>query len=271
MYGYYHKAGKSWEDAKLWEATKDNPQEDINIESFLNQDNYWNMGSFKEFAKEMQLVLKADYSYPIILDEEYKLVDGAHRLVHAYIDGKTSIKGVIIKNDQFPEPDYDEVKECQNRQKFTANVEPKFKMADWIVTGDGKAYQVISVEEYFDAYILVGCDGSVIRRSIQYIDKSASIFTIEDAKDGDVLTYDDGWTCIFKCIHGVWYSSYCFITADGEFNLGYKEHSVDSTINGNIKPATKEQRDLLFQKMKEAGYEWNADEKVLNKVIIYES
>lgn len=117
MYGYYYKAGKSWEDVKLWEATKDNPQEDINVESFLNQDNYWNIGSFKELAKEMQLVLKADYSYPIILDEEYKLVDGAHRLVHAYLDGKTHIKGVIIRNDQWPEPDYDETKACQNNWK----------------------------------------------------------------------------------------------------------------------------------------------------------
>ena len=117
MYGYYYKAGKSWEDVKLWEATKDNPQEDINVESFLKQDNYWNIGSFMELAKEMQLVLKADYYYPIILDEEYKLVDGAHRLVHAYIDGKTHIKGVIIRDDQWPEPDYDENKECQNRWK----------------------------------------------------------------------------------------------------------------------------------------------------------
>ena len=117
MFGYYYKAGKAWEDVKLWEATKNNTQQDINVESFLEQDNYWNIGSFKELAKEMQLVLKADYSYPIILDEEYKLVDGAHRLVHAYLDGKTHIKGVIIRNDQWPEPDYDENKKCQSRWK----------------------------------------------------------------------------------------------------------------------------------------------------------
>jgi hypothetical protein len=116
MYGYFYKAGKSWEDVKLWEATKDNPQEDVNVESFLKQDNYWNIGSFLELAKEMQLVLKADYSYPTILDEEYKLVDRAHRLVHAYIDGKTHIKGVIIKNNQWPEPDYDESKEVKKKE-----------------------------------------------------------------------------------------------------------------------------------------------------------
>ena len=55
---YYYKAGKTWEDVKLWEATQNNPQEDINVESVLNQDNYWNIGSFLELAKEMQIVSK---------------------------------------------------------------------------------------------------------------------------------------------------------------------------------------------------------------------
>ena len=124
MHGYYYKGGKSWDVVKLWNATKDNPQKDINIETFLNQDNYWNIGSFKELAREMQSVLKADYSYPIILDEEYKLVDGAHRLVHAYLDGKTHIKGVIMRKNQFPKPDYDETKSvlekqyCENRNRL---------------------------------------------------------------------------------------------------------------------------------------------------------
>ncbi len=127
MYGYFYKAGKSWEDVKLWKATKDNPQEDVNVESFLKQDNYWNIGSFMELAKEMKLVLKADYSFPIILDEEYKLVDGAHRLVHAYIDGKTHIKGVIIGDDQWPEPDYDENKECQNTWKSSDGLMEKIE------------------------------------------------------------------------------------------------------------------------------------------------
>ena len=93
-------------------------------------------------------------------------------------------------------------------------------------------------------------------------------WTIQDAKDGDVIFYDDGWTCIFKRIHGIWYSSYCFITNDGEFYTGYEEHAVDSTINGNAHPATKEQCNLLFQKMKESGYKWNAETKILEKLIV---
>jgi hypothetical protein len=34
----------------------------------------------------------------------------------------------------------------------------------------------------------------------------------------------------------------------------------------SVSPATKEQRDLLFQKMKEAGYEWDTEKKELRKV-----
>lgn len=114
--GYFYKGGKSWDVIKLWKATENNPQEDINVESFMRQDIYWNLGSFKELAEEMKLVLTADYSYPIILDEEYKLVDGAHRLVHAYLDRKTHVKGVIIKSDQWPEPDYDEYKSIKEKK-----------------------------------------------------------------------------------------------------------------------------------------------------------
>lgn len=91
-------------------------------------------------------------------------------------------------------------------------------------------------------------------------------WTIQDAKDGDVIVYDDGWTCIFKCIHGIWFSSYCFITSDGEFHTAYETHSVNTTINGKVHIATKEQRNLLFQKIKEAGYKWNPETKTLVKL-----
>ena len=82
-----------------------------------------------------------------------------------------------------------------------------------------------------------------------------------------MIFYDDGWTCIFKRIHGICYSSYCFITRDGEFHTGCEKHSVDSTIKGNAQLATKEQRNLLFQKIKEAGYKWNPYTKTLEKIV----
>ena len=93
------------------------------------------------------------------------------------------------------------------------------------------------------------------------------LWTIQDAKDGDVIFYDEGWICIFKSIHGIWYSSYCFITDDGEFHTGYERHAVDSTIHGNAHPATKEQRDALMKAMNDARCKWNPETKTLEKLI----
>lgn len=123
MYGYYYHAGKSWEDVRLWEATKDNEVKDYPIADFLKQDTYWNIGSFRDLAEEMKLALKADYSYPIIIDEDGDLVDGAHRIIHAYLDGADTIKAVTIRADQFPEPDYDEYKAV--KESVDSNTETK--------------------------------------------------------------------------------------------------------------------------------------------------
>lgn len=171
-------------------------------------------------------------------------------------------------------PELKESEEKQGEQKHTAaKVEPKFKIEK------GKWY--VCIRDLLDNYAnkafykgdtyLSTQDGSLIPSNsnvpfkVVYPSAYFKDWTIEDAKDGDVIFYDDGWMCIFKCIHGIWYSSYCFITNDGKFHTGYERHAVDTKINGNAHPATKEQSDLLFQKIKEAGYEWVADKKELKK------
>lgn len=143
-------------------------------------------------------------------------------------------------------------------QKSVDKIEPKFKVGDFIANDycRGKVVELTN-----DAYLLDTGQGMPFS-----YEHNIHLWTIKDAKDGDVLIYDNGWICIFKCIHGVWYSSYCFITADGEFNLGYEEHSVDSTINGNVKPATKEHRNQLEKAMANAGYKWDVNKKELIKL-----
>ena len=158
--------------------------------------------------------------------------------------------------------------EAINEEKVdNANkVEPKFKQGDWIVCNkDNTIHQIKAAFENITKgkYCYDLTNGGYIPTSKE---NDYHLWTIEDAKDGDVIFYDSGRTCIFKCIHGIWYSSYCFITDDGEFHTGYEEHLVNAKINGNANPATKEQRDLLFQKIKEAGYKWDADKKELRKI-----
>ena len=93
-------------------------------------------------------------------------------------------------------------------------------------------------------------------------------WTIQDAKDGDVLftsstaSYE---AFVFKGIDEK-DNAKCYFAYDSED--GFREgiyHFIGRAIN--CKPATKEQCDLLFQKMKEAGYEWDAENKELKKVV----
>ena len=57
--------------------------------------------------------------------------------------------------------------------------------------------------------------------------------------------------------------THCTLYDDGDFNDGSILYfDIDST-----KLATKEQSDLLFQRMKEAGYKWDAETKTLKKLV----
>lgn len=153
--------------------------------------------------------------------------------------------------------------------KPTDKVEPKFKVGDWIIF-NGITLYIKEVVKGF--YRTVSKDG--ITNSYDWgIDNVARLWTIQDAKDGDVLACKNGWTCIFKVLdnHTNTFSSYCFMDNDKWFcNTGSECHTLDKAFikayNGEIHPAAKEQRDLLFQKMKEAGYEWDANKKELKKI-----
>ena len=57
---------------------------------------------------------------------------------------------------------------------------------------------------------------------------------------------------------------HCYISRNGDFVMK-KELCFDKYPLG-VNPATKEQRELLFAKMKEAGYEWDAEKKELKKI-----
>ena len=150
----------------------------------------------------------------------------------------------------------------KNEQKSADKIEPKFKIGDWVVNKFGDSWHIDS----FDKKNYQVSDG---KGNYNYFPISKQdemhLWTIQDVRDGDVIFYDEGWICIFKCIHGIWYSSYCFITDDGEFHTGYERHAVDSTIHGNAHPATKEQRDALMKAINDAGYEWDIEKKELKK------
>ena len=168
--------------------------------------------------------------------------------------------------------------EKQGEQESADKHEPKFKNGQWIVW-QNKCYKV----NYNGCgYGLIDQNG--LSTSLEYgtVDKSASAFTIKDAKDGDVLACDINKAeiggdveklpnitptiCIYQnvvkdkdYIHS--YSSLYDGSSLVLQNTMYYNYFVH-----NIHPAAKEQRDLLFAKMKKAGYEWNAEKKELKKI-----
>jgi hypothetical protein len=155
----------------------------------------------------------------------------------------------------------------ENEQK----VEPKFHEGEWITNGD-YTWKIVEVKPLY--YILQSQDGNIIvDDTISHADEHFHSFTIKDARDGDVLCCESGWTCIFKTLNSdnISFSSYCFMDNTGWFcETGSESHTLEKAFikayNGEIYPSTKEQRDLLFQKMKEAGYMFDFEKKELKKI-----
>ena len=142
-------------------------------------------------------------------------------------------------------------------------VEPKFHKGDWVVYCNDDVDLITGIEE----------NGYCINNSgyIPFVCASdVRLWTIQDAKDGDVLVSESTcglgtWYCIFKSLDGdESMTVYCYLTRDGRFETK-KELCFDKDPY-NTKPATKEQRNTLFVKMKDAGYTFDFDKKELKKI-----
>ena len=152
------------------------------------------------------------------------------------------------------------VAKCFDKQKPIDKVEPKFHEGDWIIhQGTENIYQVVAVIDnqyqlkYGDNYTIQNCAD---------VDRCARLWNIaKDAKDGDVLVDIYGNIGIYeKCDDFDW-TSYCSLGHNGGFQHFIIEHENEKTY-----PATKEQHDLLFSKMHEAGYEWDSEKKILKEI-----
>ena len=104
----YYKAGKFWKASTLWNAVKGkSPQRVPN--RYILQECTWDISSLQHFADEVKNVQEVDLNYPIILDMNGNILDGAHRVVKAYLEGK-DVDIVYLGDGEWPEPDYDEEK-----------------------------------------------------------------------------------------------------------------------------------------------------------------
>jgi len=158
--------------------------------------------------------------------------------------------------------------EKQGERKPTDKVEPKFKVGDWIVYNDANVYQVKEIDytNIIPHYELENIDGDKL--SIPFTsDYNLRNWTIGDAKDGDVLVADDDKPFIFKGLldpnHPNYPVAHCGLDSEDYLIVS---HSNVWWTDECVKPATIEQRNLLFSKMKEKGYEWDSEKKELKKI-----
>ena len=62
---------------------------------------------------------------------------------------------------------------------------PKFKIGDWVVDNCGNIWKIEGIINQF--YILESVEGGESRPTIEWVNKTFHLWTIEDAKDGDIL------------------------------------------------------------------------------------
>ena len=150
-------------------------------------------------------------------------------------------------------------------------VESKFHEGDWIV-GANNVFKIISLNDELNCYIAVTPSNEEVKIPYQFDNGqghmcSYHLWTIQDAKDGDVLACNEE-ILLFKSysVQGR-ISLYCWY--NGQTN-NFHSKEVDDTLlttRNKICPAAKKQRDTLFAKMKEAGCEWDADKKELKNIM----
>lgn len=191
--------------------------------------------------------------------------NGIRYLILTDSEGKTSHMGEITWLCEQVDKSFE-----KQGEKKPNKIGPKFKVGDWVVSNpelcfesplcikdiDNNNYRVESVD---------GCSGVP---TTGYLDNYYHLWTIEDAEDGDVLYFDNllvhgSGTLIYKADKSSHYiiTKYCSVN-----EFGFEPNSYISLNDGYIIPATKEQRDFLFRKMKEAGYEWNYEKKELKRI-----
>ena len=174
-----------------------------------------------------------------------------------------TVANVLAWGDEHPKQNLEKQSEqiLANSAK-TCKIEPKFKVGDWVVGKELGTAKILRVNT--SSYKIESIYGNIGFPYINYIDRLFHLWTIDDAKDGDILITENT-IIIYKEKDNGWLNSYVTIYHDKSFSID-DERIVINRLVKDIHPATEEQCDLLFQKMKESGYEWDAENRELLKI-----
>ena len=189
-------------------------------------------------------------------NELYEQLNLIHnKMYDAYKIGKQGETSPILSNS---------LNTGKNEQKTADKVEPKFKVGDWIISSVLGTARIIGVNDS-NEYQLEYIDSKQKFSSIDYVNYAYDKWTIQDAKDGDIIRLGTVTAIFKKYISQEKCICYCSFCKDGGFEIPI-ENGEDNVYGCyNATPVTKEQCDSFMKVMNDAGYEWDIKKKELNK------
>jgi hypothetical protein len=101
---------RAWDVDRLVALTKDLCREQIPLSAIREIDEpYWSTGyehspTCRDVVEHARLIEEADLTFPVILSNDGRVMDGMHRVAKALLQGHTHIEAVRFASD--PEPDY---------------------------------------------------------------------------------------------------------------------------------------------------------------------
>ena len=134
----------------------------------------------------------------------------------------------------------------------------KFNVGDWLIAADAKygdKYPWLITKITSDCYELQDLQAYKVKSYHKTIDNHYRLWTLEDAKPGDILVREDGkYPIILQRFLGSAIFAYCGLNI------------MDSVLiddgkpwtNDPVRPATYKERQQLFNKLEEEGYKWDA-------------
>lgn len=152
--------------------------------------------------------------------------------------------------------------EAINEEKVdNANkIEPKFKVGDWIISKYTHLIKQISNNDN-GCYETVEIDGTKRNDSYDFIECNFKLWTIQDARKGDVLVHND-ITFIFMGFENGIVQAFEENLLNGKETCNFGEPDKDNGYS----PATKEQRNTLEKAMADAGFIFDFEKKELKEI-----
>ena len=213
------------------------------------------------------------------IEPRFKIGDTMRTLEEAR-DGFTSGMPVVVSID-------DEYYHCTNESiaikdqnnyeyppinRKEEKIKPKFKTGDWIVNKNGHAFLIGAVGD--DKYLFAECGYTHEKLRWEFIknaDEHYALWSLEDAEDGEILVHNkyntiDDFDYIFI------YDKHAILQAYGYYSKKKGRAFVEDGSHycpwdmTEVKPATKEQRDILRTKLEEIHFKWDAKDKIFIQI-----